>query len=746
MAKKLCLVLVALLAITSTNAMAAVNVELRVEGSAVVNKPYDIGVYLIGTDTVTEVGMPVSFDKTKVEITAIGKPSTPAGIIVPGNVTKVNTDQLLKIAYSNLDGFVPGAEGTKMATLTCLSKSEATVTFNIDETATKINAGSTSVIGSLTDKAFPVVSNNPPVAVKNGNLAVLEDTDKTGKMEANDADGDTLTYSLSTTTTAQKGKVTLDSATGAYTYKPNPNINGDDVFGFSVTDGKATDTATIAVTIEPVNDPPVPDPNPLEITTDEDTEAKGFVTAADADKDTIAYSLAGQATSGVATVGADGAYTYKPKENFNGTDFFTFTADDKKGSTATGKVSVTVKPANDPPVAKAEDQKLLAAVLSIPASMTGTLIYNDADGDTLTVTVTQPTTGKIEITDPKTGAYKYTPTSPFPVALPAKDSFKFKVKDAALESAEVTVNMTIESGAHKLTVKKVLPDGGTVKPNGEVVVDDGKDQEFVVTVNYGYYVASARVVWADGTKKTFTVKDGKFTVPAVKQDGIVTLTFKEQYKIKMSVTPAAGGTVCEDSGRCVPYKFYIPGENGAYTEITDIETEFRVNGGVDLIITMSPANKGKGWMIDEVKIDGVVNETAAINGKYTFVKVDANHTVDVIFERTGEIHSGDADANNQISLLELQRVISLYNRNDGKYICDPYSEDGYASGDDATKRTCLPHDADFEPFVNKVSIPDWKIGLSELLRVIQFWSLNGYHRATLADEGFPTKDGFAPGK
>jgi hypothetical protein len=245
-------------------------------------------------------------------------------------------------------------------------------------------------------------------------------------------------------------------------------------------------------------------------------------------------------------------------------------------------------------------------------------------------------------------------------------------------------------------------------------VEDGADQEFTVTVNDGYYVASARVLWADGTKKTFVVKDGKFTVPAVTQAGAVTVTFKAQYTITLSATPAKGG-VCDPVGPAI-----------------------LVNGGADQIITVT-ANKG--FMIEEVKIDGVAATIADDTSKtftHTFTAVAANHTVDVVFMSTGEYHSADTNMENVVSMPELLRVIQLFNTNMGKYICDGTSEDGYASGDDAAMRTCMQHSAD--------SDDNWELSLSELLRVIQFWSLGGYHRATPADEGFPTADGFAPGK
>ena len=41
------------------------------------------------------------------------------------------------------------------------------------------------------------------------------------------------------------------------TYKPDANYNGSDTFTYTVTDGSDTDTASVDVTIDPVNDKPV---------------------------------------------------------------------------------------------------------------------------------------------------------------------------------------------------------------------------------------------------------------------------------------------------------------------------------------------------------------------------------------------------------------------------------------------------------------------------------------------------------
>ena len=50
----------------------------------------------------------------------------------------------------------------------------------------------------------------------------------------------------------------FNTATGAFTYTPNRNYNGPDSFTFKANDGAVdSNTATVRITVDPVNDAPV---------------------------------------------------------------------------------------------------------------------------------------------------------------------------------------------------------------------------------------------------------------------------------------------------------------------------------------------------------------------------------------------------------------------------------------------------------------------------------------------------------
>jgi len=714
---------VLLAVLMSVNAFAAVNVTIQSSKDQVaVGEAFDITI--MGTATAAESiaagALAINFTPTTATVTGVTSGFTFA--ILPAGTELASSP--LRPGLLDMTG-TGAAVGTDkvMFTISCTGAAvgDATFEFNIEATETNelIDTAGVDVRGTLgTAKTVTVVANRNPVATESA-LTTDEDTSADGTMAATDPDGDALNFAVTVQPTLGTVKVN-DAAKGTFTYTPNKDANGTDNFTFEVTDGKGgKGGAFVAITITAKNDVPAADD--LAVETAEDTEAKGNVTAVDADKDAVTFGLAAQATSGVATVNADGSFTYVPNKDFNGTDSFSFTAADPNGGKGTGKVSVTVTAVNDKPVA---EKGKATWVLSDPKTFTGTLVGTDVDKDVLTFKIVNPPTQGTLTVDAK-GVYTFKPNAD---ANPGPDTFTFSVNDGKMDSDPATIEVAIESGAHTLTLNivptaggKVKAGGNTIPDGGKVVVEDGKAQDFTTTANELYFALSARVVWADGTKTFTKIADNKFTVKDVKQDGVLTVTFKAQYKIIISSSPMVGGYFC------------LSTEAYCYN---GMEKGFMVNGGVEEVVSFNPY---KGWMIDEVKIDGVVNTTAASDGRYTFPSVDKDHTVEVVFTPTWEYHSADMNTDNEISMPELLRVIQLFNTNAGKYMFVGDAEDGYVSGDDSAKRPeGMQHSAD--------SDNNWEFSLSELLRVIQFWSLGGYHIATPADAGFPTKDGFAPGK
>jgi hypothetical protein len=129
----------------------------------------------------------------------------------------------------------------------------------------------------------------------------------------------------------------------------------------------------------------------------------------------------------------------------------------------------------------------------------------------------------------------------------------------------------------------------------------------------------------------------------------------------------------------------------------------------------------------ESNLDAWLSETNSTIGFWSY-RVVSEIGVDTEGEGEGAsttIHSADENGDYRIDISELLRVIQFYNV--GSYHCAALSEDGFNPG--PGDHTCTPHNSDYNP-------QDWSINLSELLRLIQFFNGGGYHVCADGEDGF----------
>jgi hypothetical protein len=241
-------------------------------------------------------------------------------------------------------------------------------------------------------------------------------------------EGDPLTFAV----VSGPAHGTLSGSGTSLIYTPAPNFNGADSLTFSVTDlANSSSTATVSISVLPVNDPPVADDQ--SVTTSEDTAVNVTLTGSDVDGDALDYSVVDAPAHGTLTgTGADRVYA--PAANYNGPDSFTFKVNDGTVDGNTATVSLTVTAVNDIPVANAQ-----SVTTSEDASANITLAGSDADGDALNyVVVNAPAHGTLT----GTGADRvYTPAANYY----GPDSFTFKVNDGTTDGNTATVSITVTS-------------------------------------------------------------------------------------------------------------------------------------------------------------------------------------------------------------------------------------------------------------------------------------------------------------
>ncbi|MEY9093453.1 Ig-like domain-containing protein [Paenibacillus sp. RC84] len=209
-------------------------------------------------------------------------------------------------------------------------------------------------------------------------LTTPEDTAAAGQIAATDADGDALTFMLRTQPT--RGSVILNPD-GTFKYTPIPDFNGTDLFTVLVDDGNGgTAVANVTVTVTPVNDAPVA-ADQTDYTA-EGTPVSGQIAASDAAGDALSFTLGTPPVNGSVVIGTDGAYSYTPNADFNGTDSFTVTGSDGAGGTDSAVVTVPVVPVNDAPILGTVNETTAEDTV-----LNGQITADDPEGDPGTIRV-----------------------------------------------------------------------------------------------------------------------------------------------------------------------------------------------------------------------------------------------------------------------------------------------------------------------------------------------------------------------
>ena len=321
-----------------------------------------------------------------------------------------------------------GSGGHRILTVTPKPNASGTARITV-----KVSDGELTASRSFTLIVNPV--NDSPVAA-GANLVATEDqaTPVSGQVVASDVDSATLSYAAGAA--AAKGDVTVDTATGAVTYQPDPDAFGADSFSVIVTDGDGgSATATFSVDIAPVSDAPVA--TDAALTTNEDTPGSVTVTVSDPDGDTLAFTLGTAPTKGSVVVnGVTGEATYTPALNSNGADSFTVTVSDGNGGTDTATVAVTVNAVNDHPVAT---DAALSATEDQSGDSLGAVSATDVENDTLTFALGSPAGKGTATVAQATGAITYRPSAD----ANGTDTFTVNVSDGNGGTDTATVTVTI---------------------------------------------------------------------------------------------------------------------------------------------------------------------------------------------------------------------------------------------------------------------------------------------------------------
>src|SRR5207247_1765791 len=158
----------------------------------------------------------------------------------------------------------------------------------------------------------------------------------------------------------------------------------------------------------------------------------------DVDGDILSAILVSQPAHGSLTLNGNGSFSYTPAANYNGTDSFTYKANDGLADSGIATVSITITGANDAPVA-VNDSYITAEDTTLNVAAPGVLANDsDVDGDILSaILVSQPAHPCPTLN--RTGSFSYTPAANYN----GTDSFTYRANDGLADSGIATVSITI---------------------------------------------------------------------------------------------------------------------------------------------------------------------------------------------------------------------------------------------------------------------------------------------------------------
>jgi VCBS repeat-containing protein len=142
---------------------------------------------------------------------------------------------------------------------------------------------------------------------------------------------------------------------GSFTYTHDGSETSSDAFTYRAFDGSGySNTVTVTITVNPVNDPPVvtdiPDQTVSEGSTFATINLNNYVSDPDHSDNQMNWTYSGNSALTVSVSPTKIATITIPNINWNGSETITFTATDPLGGTSNDAATFTVTPENDPPV------------------------------------------------------------------------------------------------------------------------------------------------------------------------------------------------------------------------------------------------------------------------------------------------------------------------------------------------------------------------------------------------------------
>ncbi|KPZ52489.1 Ig-like domain-containing protein [Pseudoalteromonas sp. P1-25] len=712
-------------AVTSAGSDVIYTPEANFNGQATVN--YTLS---DGTDTANGV---LTITVTPVNDAPVANPDTATiledavttNIDVLNNDTDVENDSLSISSASASTGSVTVAGSNLAFTPEADFNGQAVINYSLSD-------GTDTASGVLTITVTPV--NDAPVANPD-TATILEDAAATSiNVLSNDTDieNDTLSISAVTTTSG-----TVTSAGSDVIYTPEANFNGQATVNYTLSDGTDTANGVLTITVTPINDTPVANPDTATILEDAAaTSINVLSNDTDAENDTLSISAVTATSGTVTSAGNDVIYT--PEANFNGQATVNYTLSDGT-DTANGVLTITVTPVNDAPVANPD----AATILEDAAATSINVLSNDTDteNDTLSITSVSTNVGGISSsgnnviytpetnfhgqvivnytlsdgtdTAPGTLTINVTPVNDAPVAQPDSATLN---EDAPETTIDVISNDSDADATDTLTITAVIADIGTASvENNEIKYTPALNSESIATLTYTLSDGTDEVqgnltITIVAINDAPTAVDQTFSIGenAIDEETIGTITASDIENNSLTFSLSGGETslfnIDSNSGLLTvngsnAFNFETATQhtvnvditdNGSPNETTTITINVNITDEEDPLIPVEDETFGRALSeqldLSSVFSNGEFNDSIELNTNLYFVGYNNNTDTDIIvvsYTNTGDLNTAfNSSGFKTIDLGEDEKGTAIISGNGELFI-------GYSSFNGSETEACL---------------------------------------------------------